>query len=99
MLAPVASGLREIVQSPLAMCANSVLVAATLTAQPHVNIELPIGRGEIKPVSLYFITVGKSGERKSATDSQVMSSIKAREQDLNLKYKVRPRGRTRDLAS
>ena len=88
MLAPVASALHEIVQSPLAMCANSVLAAATLAAQPHVNIELPIGRGDIKPVSLYFITVGKSGERKSATNSQVMSSIKAREQDLNLKYKA-----------
>ena len=88
MLAPVARALHELVQSPLAMCANSVLAAATLAAQPHVNIELPIGRGDIKRVSLYFITVGKSGERKSATNSQVMSSIKAREQDLNLKYKA-----------
>ena len=88
MLAPVASALHEIVQSPLAMCANSVLAAATLAAQPHVNIELPIGRGEIKPVSLYFITVGRSGERKSATDSQVMSSIKAREKELNLMFKA-----------
>jgi putative DNA primase/helicase len=66
----------------LALCSNSVLAAVTLAAQPHVNVELPIGRGEIKPVSLYFITIGQSGERKSATDSQMMSSIKAREPAL-----------------
>ena len=70
------------------MCANSLLAAVTLAAQAHVNVELPIGRGETKPVSLYFITIGQSGERKSATNSQVMSSIKAREKELNLMLKA-----------
>ena len=29
--------------APLAMCANSLLAAAALAAQPHVNVELPFG--------------------------------------------------------
>jgi hypothetical protein len=32
--------------------------------------------------------IKESGERKSATDSQVMSSIKAREKELNLEFKA-----------
>ena len=102
VLAPVARALHELVQSPLAMGANSVLAAATLAAQPHVNIELPIGRGEIKRVSLYFITVGKSGERKSATDlaGDVINQGARTRPELEIQGRVqRTRGRTRGLAN
>ena len=88
-LAPVVRALHDIVQSPTAMCANAVLAAVTLAAQAHIDVELPIGRGARRPVPNYFVTVGLSGERKSATDEQVMQSIKAREKDLALAEELR----------
>ena len=81
-LAMVVRALNEIVQSPLAMCANSVLATVTLAAQAHVNVELPFGEGSERPVSCFFVTVGRSGERKSATDELVMKGIKSREAEL-----------------
>ena len=81
-LAMVVRALNEIVQSPLAMCANSVLATVTLAAQAHVNVELPFGEGTERPVSCFFVTVGRSGERKSATDELVMKGIKSREAEL-----------------
>ena len=50
-LAGVAGAIQEIVQSPAAMCANSVLAVATLSAQAHIDVELPIGSGSVRPVS------------------------------------------------
>jgi hypothetical protein len=64
------------------MCANSVLATITLAAQSHINVELPIGGGSTRPVSGYFITVGRSGERKSASDEQIAKSLKSREEEL-----------------
>lgn len=36
----VACAVESVVQSPAAMCANSVLAVVTLAAQPHINVEL-----------------------------------------------------------
>ena len=83
-LATVVRALQETVQSPAALCANSVLASVALAAQGHVDVELPIGGGVRRPASGYFVTVGRSGERKSATDELVMKSIKARERSLDL---------------
>ena len=81
-LAPVVDALHEIVQSPVALCANSVLATITLAAQAHINVELPIGGGVQRPVSEFYLTVGRSGERKSATDEQAMPAVRAREAQL-----------------
>ena len=74
------------VQSPLAMCANSALATVTLAAQSQINVKLPIGAGSIHPVSGFFITIGRSGERKSASDEQIAKALKAREGDLRQLY-------------
>ncbi|MCH8843551.1 MAG: DUF3987 domain-containing protein [SAR324 cluster bacterium] len=55
----------DAIQAPDALCGQSVLAAAALAVQPHANIEID---GRIKPLSEYFVTVGKSGERKSSVD-------------------------------
>ena len=49
----------------MAMCAASVMATVTLAAQAHVNVELPIGDGVLRPVSEFFLTVGRSGERNA----------------------------------
>ena len=74
------------VLSPKAMCANSVLAAACLAVQGHANIELPIG--EIKPLSNFFITIGLSGERKSACDGVALQPIYEREKVLKEEYAI-----------
>jgi hypothetical protein len=81
-LAAVVVALNDVVQSPLAMCANSVLATVTLAAQGQINVELPIGAGSTRPVSGFFITVGRSGERKSASDQQIGKALKSREAEL-----------------
>jgi hypothetical protein len=85
-LARYAEAIAEIVQCPPAMAANSVLAAATLTAQPYVDVVLPIGNGDVRPVSSYFATVGESGERKTAGDKLSMAGVKEHEKALGAIY-------------
>ena len=55
------------VQCPRAMAAQSVLATAALIAQPHVDA--PLFNGALRPVSLFFVTIAESGERKSSADA------------------------------
>ena len=85
-LAPVVLAIHDVVQSPVAMCANSVLAAVTLAAQAHVDVALPFDETSVSPVSGYFATIGKSGERKSATDRHAIAPLKIRERELREIY-------------
>jgi hypothetical protein len=85
-LAGVVDAIQEIVQSPPAMCANSVLAVVTLAAQAHIDVELPIGRGVSRPVSSLFLSIGKSGERKSGTDELAMRAVKEHEANLRASW-------------
>jgi hypothetical protein len=53
VLGPAAAAIQERVQAPLAICAQSVLSAATLSVQAHADVELPTR--ETKPVSDFFL--------------------------------------------
>lgn len=55
------------VQAPDALVAGSVLAAASLAAQPHANVVLP--HGQRCPLSLFIVSSGQSGDRKSAADA------------------------------
>ena len=57
VLAPAARAIHDRVQAPLAICGQSVLAAANLATQALVDVVLPIGGGQPKPVSNYFMTV------------------------------------------
>ena len=71
-------------QAPMDICANAVLAAACLATQPLADVRLPTG--EVKPLSLYFVTVAKSGERKTSVDNLALAAIKAREEELRREY-------------
>ncbi|MBR1255181.1 DUF3987 domain-containing protein [Bradyrhizobium sp. AUGA SZCCT0240] len=86
VLGDAAVGIHEHVQSPLAMCGQAVLAAATLLVQGHADVELPTG--QIKPVSNFFLTVAASGERKTATDQRALVPIRKHEEFLAEKYKT-----------
>ena len=77
ILGGAALALHESVKAPLALCCQSVLAAASLAAQAHYDIVLPWG--ERKPLSLFLLTVGQSGERKSGIDDVGLGAAKAQE--------------------
>jgi hypothetical protein len=70
VLAPAARRIASVIQAPAALCATSVLAAATLAVQAHADVVID---GRVSPTSNFFITLGVSGERKSAVDRQALS--------------------------
>jgi putative DNA primase/helicase len=84
ILGGAALALHESVKAPLALCCQSVLAAASLAAQAHYDIVLPWG--ERKPLSLFLLTVGQSGERKSGIDDLVLGAAKAQERKAMDEY-------------
>ena len=55
VLGPAASAIHDRIQAPFAIGAQSVLGAATLAAQSHADVVLPIGPdGEKRPLSNFF---------------------------------------------
>ena len=77
VLGKAAMAIHESVKAPLALCCQSVLAAASLAAQAHFDIKLPWG--EQKPLSLFLLTVGESGERKTGVDDLVLGAAKVQE--------------------
>ena len=77
VLGPAALAIQERTGAPLSMCASSVLAAAALCVQPHVDVILPTGA--VRPVSNDFITIGVSGERKSTVDKLALAAAYAYE--------------------
>jgi hypothetical protein len=86
VLAPAALAINDRVQAPIAICGQSVLGAATLAAQGYADVILPIGPGQRRPLSGFYITVAESGERKSASDAEAMRPIRAFECTLAVSY-------------
>ena len=79
VLGGAAQALHEDTKAPLALCAQSVLASASLATQAHFDIKLPWG--ELKPLSLFFLTVALSGERKTTIDKLVLGAAKAQERE------------------
>ncbi len=81
--AEAAQVITDQVQAPAPVVAQSILAAASLVAQPHIDVEID---GREFPVSLYLITVAASGERKTATDKIVLAPVKKYERQLVENY-------------
>lgn len=79
-LAVAAEAIHEITQAPLALCGQSVLAANALAVQCHADIELP--QGQVVPISEFFVTVAKSGERKSSCDKEALGPVRRHEEIL-----------------
>ena len=77
-LRPAAEAIHAITQAPTAVCAQSVLAAATLAVQPHYDVGLP-GAGR-RPLTGLFLTVAESGERKTSVDRLALHPVVATEQ-------------------
>lgn len=65
VLGGAARAIHAVVQAPAGLCGQSVLSAASLAAQAHADVVID---GRVEPLSLWHVTVGASGERKSGAD-------------------------------
>jgi len=83
ILEPAARALFDITQAPASICAQSLLAVVSLLTQGHRDTIID---GRINPTSCFFLTIAKSGDRKSAIDSIVMQEIKIYEQQMYEKY-------------
>lgn len=66
---------------PASTAAQSLLSACSLALQAHFNVVLPTG--QCRPISLYFVTIAKSGARKSTSDDMAMAEAAAFQQELH----------------
>ena len=82
-LPPVLRGMvdkiTETIQPPVALAGQSILAAASLAVQSLGDISID---GRNFPTSCFFITIGESGERKSATDNAVLAPHRKYEKSL-----------------
>ena len=77
LLGEAARRLAYHVQVPEGMAGQSVLAVAALVAQAYINVQRgTIGLG---PVSLFFLSVAESGDRKSSVDRLALAPIRAYE--------------------
>ena len=95
-LAAVVKKLHATIQAPQALCGQSVLAATTLAVQAYADIHID---GRVMPVSAYFLTVGESGERKSAVDREALFPHRAYEKTLVDQYEKDCQGYENDFAA
>jgi hypothetical protein len=83
VLGGAARAMSEVIQAPLAICGNSVLAAASLAAQGHANLLID---GRRHPLSEFFVTIGVTGERKSAIDNYALLPHRDHQRELHHVY-------------
>ena len=69
---------QSLAQAPVAIAAQSALSLASLVTQGFANVET---LGGPRPVSLYCLTIARSGERKSSCDSLLLEALRSHERE------------------
>jgi hypothetical protein len=89
-LGPVLSGAAESIaakcQCASALAAQSVLAVASLATQRLADIRMPFGQD--RPLSLFFVTVAASGDRKSTADNEALIPVRMHERNLKQGYEA-----------
>lgn len=83
-LKEAAIAIHDKTQAPVAIGAQSILSAASLACQAHADVQ---SLGGIRPISLYALTIAKSGERKSSCDTLAMEPVRTFERELSDTFK------------
>jgi hypothetical protein len=78
-----AMALKKSVQAPDALIGQSLLGAAAMATQAHIDV---VADGRCYPTSLALISVAPSGERKSSVDKEALHSHYAVEKEQIQKY-------------
>ncbi|MEY8842050.1 YfjI family protein [Cribrihabitans sp. XS_ASV171] len=77
-LRPAVEAVRGMAQAPLAIPAASALSVASLAVQGFADVET---LGGPRPLSLYALTIARSGERKSSCDAPLMAALREFERE------------------
>ena len=77
-LRDVVEAVQGMTQAPVAIPAASALAVASLAVQAFADVQT---LGGIRPVSLYVLTIARSGERKSACDAPLMAALRDHEKE------------------
>ena len=85
LLQHASEAIAEYVQAPIAMTAQCVIGAISHIAQAHVNAPHPFNT-EGEPCSLFLLTEGQSGSRKSTSKGLADKAIREHEHDLYKQY-------------
>jgi hypothetical protein len=84
-LTPVVRAVEGRALAPLPMIANSALATAALAVQGHGDVETLAGQA---PASLYCLTLGVSGERKTSVDGHFTGPVRAHERKEAKAYRA-----------
>jgi hypothetical protein len=84
VLKGAALSLQKAIQAPLAICAQSVLAGACLAVQGLADVVVD---GRTKPLSCYFLTIGESGERKTAVDTEALREHRDYQDESDTAYR------------
>lgn len=85
ILEPLVNKIAEVIQAPTGICGQSVLAAVALAVQGYADIVID---GRVIPLSEFFLTIGASGERKSAVDNVALFAHRLHQDNLRIKYEV-----------
>ncbi|MDU8946466.1 YfjI family protein [Ovoidimarina sediminis] len=77
--------MHDLAQAPLAIAGQSALSAASLATQAFANVET---LGGFAPLSLYCLTIARSGERKTYCDKLLLSGLREHERERAAEYKT-----------
>ena len=83
-LQAVAGAIHNKVQAPIAIGAQSALTVASLAVQAFADVETLAG---YSPVSLFGLTIAKSGERKSSSDRELIAPVHEFQKGLGEDYR------------
>ncbi len=83
-LKDAALAIHDKVQAPVAIGAQSLLSAVSLATQALYDVRT---LGGTRPLSLFALTIAKSGERKSSCDALAMQPVRDFERELAATYK------------
>ncbi len=85
LLGDAAKRIHAVVQAPAGLCGQSILAAASLAVQSHADVSTT---GNVEPLSLWHVSIGASGERKSAADHWALSAHLAFEREQAEAYRL-----------
>ncbi|MBU2987256.1 DUF3987 domain-containing protein [Saccharophagus degradans] len=87
ILGGAAKAIAHIVQAPVELAAQAVLGAASLVSQAHIDVAR--GNLGVGPVSLFLLSIGDSGDRKSTVDRLAARPVKRFEEQRVNEYAER----------
>lgn len=95
LIEKVADELQQEIQAPRGLIIAKLLSALSIGLQHLVDVQTP--RGEVVPISCYFITLAKSGERKTAVESAAYKPIYEFQKELDEQSEKRQRDYSLEL--